>query len=178
MAGEGSFKVQMSGDGDADLYVRKGAQPTKSEYDCRPFTAGSNDDCDVAGPGEFYVSVWGFQASNFTLKVIYTKPGSDSTPTGNADHISATGSVTEGGMEYYEIEVKAGQKIVVRTECSTDVDLYARMNLVPTEALYDYRSYRYTGNEILEITPETDGTLHIAVHGYEAGDFTITTADE
>ena len=178
-AGNGSFVVEMSGDGDADLYVRKGSQPTKSEYDCRPFTAGSDDTCDVQGPGEFYVSVWGFQASNFNLKITHTKPGAEGTPnTDEFAHLNETGSVVQGGMSYYELEVTKGRKIVIRTECESDIDLYARMNLVPTEAIYDFRSYRYTGNEMLEITPTVSGTLHLAVHGYEAGDFTITSADE
>jgi hypothetical protein len=178
-AGNGSFLAEMSGDGDADLYVRKGAQPTKDAYDCRPFTAGSSDTCDVEGPGEFYVSVWGFQTSNFTLKLTYSKPGANDTPsTDGFVHLSETGSVAEGGMAYYELPVVAGRKIVIRTECDSDIDLYARMNLIPTEALYDFRSYRYTGNELLEIMPEADGTLNIGVHGYAAGDFTITSADE
>ena len=93
-------------------------------------------------------------------------------------HLNETDSVPQGGMKYYQLEVKAGKKVVIRTECSSDIDLYARMTLMPTEAIYDYRSFRYTGNELLEITPEANGTLNIAVHGYEPGDYTITSADE
>ena len=75
-AGSGSFMVEMSGDGDADLYVRNGAQPTQSEFDCSPFMDGSDESCAVQGPGEFYVSVSGFKTSNFNLTISHTKAGS------------------------------------------------------------------------------------------------------
>jgi serine protease len=41
-AGKTSLKFQIAGKtGDADLYVRRGAQPTTSTYDCRPFLSGT-----------------------------------------------------------------------------------------------------------------------------------------
>ena len=75
VAGAGSFRVEMVGNGDADLYVRKGAQPTPAEYDCSPFFEGSEESCSVEGPGEFYVSVSGFKASNFNLTITHSAPG-------------------------------------------------------------------------------------------------------
>ncbi|WP_461482674.1 M4 family metallopeptidase [Porticoccus sp.] len=35
------------GSGDADLYVRLGADPTTSLYDCRPYLAGNNEQCTL-----------------------------------------------------------------------------------------------------------------------------------
>ena len=52
------------------------------------------------------------------------------------------------------------------------------MNLKPSEAVYDQRAYTYGGNETLTVVPTTDGVLHIGVHGYEAGAFSVYTADE
>ena len=49
-AGVSSVTVTTSGsNGDADLYTRKGAEPTTSSYDCRPYSAGSNESCNVTG---------------------------------------------------------------------------------------------------------------------------------
>ena len=50
-AGATDLVVSMSGgSGDADLYLREGAQPTTSSYDCRPYASGNNENCTVASP--------------------------------------------------------------------------------------------------------------------------------
>ncbi|AEI62017.1 trypsin-like serine protease [Corallococcus macrosporus] len=64
-AGTTSLKVvQAGGSGDADLYVRRGSQPTTSAYDCRPYSAGNNENCDFTNPasGTWYVSVRGYSS--------------------------------------------------------------------------------------------------------------------
>ncbi|WP_431472846.1 PPC domain-containing protein [Luteimonas dalianensis] len=52
------------GTGDADLYVRHGAQPTTGEYDCRPYQVGNNETCTIPGPaaGTWHVMIRGFSA--------------------------------------------------------------------------------------------------------------------
>ena len=52
------------GTGDADLYVRRGAAPTTSAYDCRPYQTGNNETCSFAAPqaGTWYVTVRGYSA--------------------------------------------------------------------------------------------------------------------
>lgn len=57
--------------GDADLYVRKGAAPSLSAYDCRPYRGGTNSEaCTLDGPGTYYVSVNGYDAmSDYSLTV-------------------------------------------------------------------------------------------------------------
>ena len=57
--------VEMTGNGDADLYVKFGAQPTAAEggYDCRPYAGGSTESCDLtaaAGQTEVFVSAYGY----------------------------------------------------------------------------------------------------------------------
>ena len=67
----GVVDVVMTGTGDADLYVRVGAEPTLTEYDCRPYGGDANESCAVAGPGRVFIAVNGFTASDFTLSVTY-----------------------------------------------------------------------------------------------------------
>jgi hypothetical protein len=57
--------------GDADLYVKKGAQPTASSYDCRPYADGTaTETCTLTGPGTFHVSVNGYATTtNYSLEV-------------------------------------------------------------------------------------------------------------
>jgi hypothetical protein len=58
---------------DPDLYVRFGAKPTTSQYDCRPFSAsGSNETCEISTPqiGTYYIGVNSFTSfSNVSLVV-------------------------------------------------------------------------------------------------------------
>ena len=52
------------GTGDADLYVKKGSAPTTSSYDCRPYTSGNTETCDMSslGAGTYYIMVFGYRA--------------------------------------------------------------------------------------------------------------------
>ena len=66
-AGAGTFTATISGGtGDADIYLRKGAQPTTSAYDCRPYSSGNNETCTEASPGgsTMHIGVRGYRASS------------------------------------------------------------------------------------------------------------------
>lgn len=71
--GMSNFTVQLSGgSGDADLYVRRGAQPTAASYDCRPYKNGNNESCLLNSPqaGVWHVSVYGYaQSAGMTLRM-------------------------------------------------------------------------------------------------------------
>ena len=60
------------GSGDADLYVKLGAAPTSSVYDCRPYLNGNTETCTMtppAGGGTYYVNVRAYAAySGVSLK--------------------------------------------------------------------------------------------------------------
>lgn len=64
-AGMATFTVDMAGgSGDADLYVRRGSQPTTSSYDCRPYRWGNTESCNFSNPqsGTWYISVRGYSS--------------------------------------------------------------------------------------------------------------------
>ena len=66
----GAYTFTLSGTGDADLYVKRGAAPTTSSYDCRPYKNGSAETCTVtlAAAAAIHVMVRGYAtASTFTL---------------------------------------------------------------------------------------------------------------
>lgn len=66
----GAYSFALTGDGDADLYVRVGEAPTAELYDCRPYRAGSDETCtvDLTTPAIVHVLVRGFDpSSTFTL---------------------------------------------------------------------------------------------------------------
>jgi serine protease len=70
-----TLAAEPGGSGDSDLYVRFGAQPTDSAYDCRPYTGGFVDEeCTVAAPqaGTYYIRVDAYSTSTgYTLTASY-----------------------------------------------------------------------------------------------------------
>lgn len=62
------------GTGDADLYMRFGAQPSTSTFDCRPYTAGNNETCTFNNPaaGTWHIGIRGYTAySGVTMNYSY-----------------------------------------------------------------------------------------------------------
>lgn len=74
-AGSSNLTVSINGgSGDADLYVRYGAQPSTRRYDCRPYLNGNDESCSFSGPsaGTWYIGIRAFRAySGLTLNVSY-----------------------------------------------------------------------------------------------------------
>lgn len=74
-AGQSVFDVTISGgSGDADLYVRYGAAPTTSSYDCRPYRNGNNEECSFNNPaaGTWYLYIRAYRSfSGVTLSGFY-----------------------------------------------------------------------------------------------------------
>ncbi len=63
------------GTGDADLYVRRGSQPTTSSYDCRPYKWGNAEDCSFNTPqsGTWHIGIRGYNTSSgITLRYTAT----------------------------------------------------------------------------------------------------------
>ena len=67
----GRYKIELSGTGDADLYVKKNQAAAARVYDCRPYKNGSAETCEVEfdRAGKLHVMVRGYAASSeFTVK--------------------------------------------------------------------------------------------------------------
>ena len=66
--------VMSGGTGDADMYIRRGAQPTSSTYDCRPYKSGNNETCSFTNPtaDTWHIGIYGYSAaSGVSLDVTY-----------------------------------------------------------------------------------------------------------
>ncbi|WP_298581217.1 proprotein convertase P-domain-containing protein [uncultured Luteimonas sp.] len=78
-AGASNLVIASSGgSGDADLYVRRGAAPTTSTYDCRPYRSGNSESCSFASPqaGTWHVMLRGYSAySGVSLTGSYSAGG-------------------------------------------------------------------------------------------------------
>ena len=74
-AGMSTLDFNMSGGtGDADLYIRRGAKPTTSTYDCRPYKSGNSEACAFTDPvaDTWHIGIYGYSAaSGVSLDVTY-----------------------------------------------------------------------------------------------------------
>ena len=74
-AGVKNLVVEMSGGQvDADLYVKLGAKPTLTAFDCRPYSSSNNEKCTFAAPkaGVYQVMVRGYTAfSGVVIKATF-----------------------------------------------------------------------------------------------------------
>ncbi|MDP2344666.1 MAG: pre-peptidase C-terminal domain-containing protein [Deltaproteobacteria bacterium] len=188
VAAGSNLVVNMTGTGDADLYVKKGSAPTTATYDCRPYKDGSTESCSVPGGAQVFISVNGYATtSNFSLAISWTEPGASTggggtvtpppPPPNVTAHLNVTGNVALGAYSYHTVNVIAGKPITIRTVAGKDVDVYLQMGSSPTEANALAQAFTSSGNETLKFVPSSSGVLHIGVHGYEASAFTLTTAD-
>jgi hypothetical protein len=68
---QGRYYVQISGSGDADLYVGLGYTPTLNYFDCRPYRQDSNESCvvDIVNPVAIGIMIRGYAYySEITLR--------------------------------------------------------------------------------------------------------------
>jgi hypothetical protein len=73
-SGSSQLQVTISGTGDADLYVRVGAQPTLNDWNCRPYLNGSSETCTFANPAAapWFIMVNGYASATYTVTATYS----------------------------------------------------------------------------------------------------------
>src|SRR6185503_1012276 len=78
-ASQTSLAIVMSGGtGDGDLYVKRGAQPTLTVYDYRPYLNGNNETVNVTNPvaGDWYISIYAYSTfASVSIKATYAGGG-------------------------------------------------------------------------------------------------------
>jgi serine protease len=96
-AGATNLTVRTSGGtGAMDLYVRAGAEPGASAFDCRPLVVGNAETCTFAQPQatSYYIGLYGYQAfAGVTLTASFTQPpsGGATWPGFDAYYVNAIG---------------------------------------------------------------------------------------
>jgi vibriolysin len=127
-SGQSQLKVTMSGGtGDADLYVKLGAQPTLTSYDYRPYVTGNNETVTVTSPagGDWYIGLEGYSAaSGVTLNATYSAPSSGCT--NYSGTLSGTGAsqIQPNGTYYYSSVSGTHTGKLTGPASGADFDLY------------------------------------------------------
>jgi vibriolysin len=175
-AGQASLAFDMSGGtGDADLYVKFGAAPTTSSYDCRPYKGGNAENCPFTNPaaGTWYVMVNGYSSySGASLKGTY---GGGGTGGGTPTSQTINDSVASGAADNFgPYSVVAGTQFKVVMSGTGDPDLYVRFGAAPTTTTYNCRPYTSGAAETCDVTvPAGQSTAYIMVRGYTAATYTL-----
>jgi len=172
-AGATNVSIKISGGtGDADLYVKAGAAPTLSSYDCRPYVTGNNETCSSLSAGvTYYVSLNAYTAyTGVSLVGSYTAGGGGG---GNTltNGVPVTGlSGTSGTLSAdYTLTVPSGKtSVTIKISGGTgDADLYVKLNAVPTLSSYDCRPYVTGNSETCTFTPPAaGGVYHVKLNAY------------
>ena len=169
-AGATNLAFSMSGGtGDADLYVKFGSEPSASDWDCRPYSAGNNESCaiDPVQSGSYFVKLIGYSAfTGVNLTGSYT---AGDTPDAGGETISNI-SVARRSWQHYTLEVPAGMSslTVTTTGGSGDADLYVKFGSQPSKGSYDCRPNKNGNEESCVLNNPQAGVWHISVYGFRA----------
>lgn len=183
--GEGLF-VKLDGEGDADLYVKRGAPPEADELNQSwdepsfqaPFVVGSDETVFLPGasPGEWWIAVVGYDSLNtFTLRA------SISAGTAAGQQALALGETVsdvlplEGDFDEYLVNVPAGtEALTVSIVGEGDADLYVQSGSPVTQDVLDqvwngpetYAPYVIGSEEFVSITSPAAGSWFIRVQAF------------
>jgi vibriolysin len=179
-ASQTSLKFTMSGGtGDADMYVKRGAMPTSTTYDYRPYLSGNNESVSVTNPvaGDWYVGLYAYSTfSGVSLNGTYsagtTPPPTCTTYTGS---LSGTGvaayAPTSSG---YASSVSGTHTGKLTGPTGADFDLYLQKlsgttwsNVASSEGTTATENISYSG---------TAGTYRWRIYAYSgSGSYSLCT---
>lgn len=172
-SGVSEIRVQtQGGTGDADLYVRMGAAPDASTYDCRPYKSGNVEECVITNPaaGTLHIGLHAWSAfSGLTLSTEVTGGAAPEEP--DFEFLEQTGlSGARNSEQSFTLEVPAGATNLefVMTGGTGDADLYVRQGDAPTTSTYDCRPYKSGNEETCSFATPVAGTYHVMLRGYSA----------
>ncbi len=167
-----SFQTR-GGSGDGDLYIRFGAEPTLSVYDCKGTSSTSDETCNITAieAGTYYVMVQAWnQISNVSLTASYetTPPPDDpNVLQNNVPKINLSAARYEN-IEYTMVVPIGSTNVKFDISGgSGDADLFVKFGSKPTSSSYDCRPYIGGNNESCSLT-NGSGTYYIMINGYSA----------
>jgi hypothetical protein len=167
------LEIQISGGtGDVDMYIRKDAKPTTTEWDYRPYLIGNNEKVTINTPaaGTYFILLRAYTAyTGVTLQATYVPVPDAVTTLTNGVPVPGL-SAAAGNEKFYKIVVPAGQDIltIAISGGTGDCDLYVKKGSKPSATSWDYRPYLIGNNETVEITNPAAATWYILLRAYQA----------
>jgi hypothetical protein len=163
------------GSGSPALYVKRGAEPTESSYDCRSWITVDGGICSFDSPtaGDWYVAVRAVSSfSGVTLVGSYQESGGGGGKSGVVDLQNGvpvyglTGSPSD--ELYFRLQVPSGvDELSFETGGgSGDADLYVKRGALPTTLDYDCRPWMDGNDEGCSFDSPSGGDWYVMVRGY------------
>lgn len=193
--------VQISGSGDADLYVKKTAinwpgdsgQHDSAEFKS-PWINGSNESVtfDLPGKGTWHILIHGYTAASGTISATWLPINQDAPgeKTDNANLLE-NGSSTDFSLSRqqiidYRINLPASvNKLQVTMTGSGDADLYVKNAPInwPQDSGRKNSSgfkapWKSGSNETVSFSHPKQGQWHVLIHGYRAAQGKVSVAWE
>ena len=166
----GQYTFEMTGSGDADLYVRTGSAPTTSAYDCRPYESGSAESCrvDLAADATIHIMVRGYAASSDWQLTGRGAGGGGGGGGGgeNWEGLDEDGTVTRNQEIRFETPALPPGHYTFEMTGSGDADLYVRTGTAPTTSVYDCRPYKSSSTESCRVDLPAEAPIHVMIRGY------------
>lgn len=177
-----SFNIA-GGTGDADLYVRFGAAPTQTVYDCRPYLGGNNETCDItnAQTGIYHVMLRGYNSYDTTLTGSFTaSSGGGNLP----DACATSGPITAGTLVAGQVtcvgsadpiwltigDVSSHTSLAITTaNGSGNVDIQYKTGGWPSDTDNDGSSANAGNNECIYVTNTSQYWGYMKVSGGGSG---------
>jgi len=173
-AGATDVKFDIAGgSGDADLYVKFGAEPTDSVYDCRPYKSGNVETCaSTQVGGTYYVRIKAYSDfAGVKLTASYIEPstggGTTIEPIDTTVNDIAVGSRAWTRYTYDLVDGYADLSVTI-SGGNGDADLYVTHGRQSTSSSYDCRPYKNGNNETCNLPEPAKGTWYIDIYGYYA----------
>jgi vibriolysin len=165
-----SFAIA-GGTGDADLYVKFGSRPTLTSYECRPYSGGNNETCNVATAqaGTYYVMLNAYSNySGVTLTGKFTTAGDGVPVLGSGAQVTGI-SGASSSAKYWKVVLPSTRTLTVKISGGTgDADLYTRALAKPTTSAYSCRPYSGGNSETCTLVNAAAGEHYIMVRGYSS----------
>lgn len=182
-SGASNLNIVMSGGtGDADLYVRHGAEPTSSANDCAPYKGGNEESCSFASPnaGTYFINLDAYESfSGVSLVASYETSG-----TGSSQALTKAQSVSNlsgaaASTQLFTLEVPAGASNLTfnLSGGSGDADVYVKYGATASKTSYDVKSEASGNAESVSIAAPQAGTYHLALVGYTSFSGAALVAD-
>src|SRR5262245_23695728 len=166
-AGQSELFVSTSGgSGDADFYVRYGAQPDTATFDARGWDyPDANEAAVIQNPasGTWYIGVLAFTAiSGAQLHTHYAAGTTVLQPGVAAGDLYGP----KGSQRLFSFNVAAGTsslKLSLTGQAGQDVDLYLKAGTPPTTTAFGFKSDGLTANESITVSTPQAGTWYALV---------------
>jgi bacillolysin len=178
-ASQTSLAIVMSGGtGDGDLYVKRGAQPTLTSYDYRPYLNGNNETVSVTNPvaGDWYISIYAYSTfASVSIKATYAGGGGGGC-TAASGTLSGTGANSyQPSSTGYVSSASGAHTAALTGPAGTDFDLYLQ-KLSGSTWTQVASSLGSTSTESINYSG-TAGTYRWRVYAYQgSGTYNICTA--